>query len=103
MPEPGPRPCRSGRQVMHIQYRDKVCGMGHDAWWEPLLSPSGLDGLDVRGAWVRHGDTLRCEAGPEGAHLGFGADNWLDYELRCRVTAEAGGNAQVLFRRSPDR
>jgi hypothetical protein len=86
-----------------MHYRDRVWGMDREVGWEPLLPPRGLDGIEAKGPWVRHGDVVRCEAsGAESAHLVFGGHDWRDYELRARVVPEAGGNVQILFRLSED-
>lgn len=83
-------------------YRDKVWGMDRDAEWESLLPEDGLDGIESKGKWTRRGDTVKCEAGDEGAHLIFGQSAWRDYEVKCRVEAEKGGNIQIVFRLSED-
>ena len=85
-----------------MRYRDKVWGMDREAEWESLLPSRGLDGIESKGKWSRDGDAVTGEAGNEGAHLIFGKDDWRDYEVKCRVTAESGGNAQILFRLSED-
>lgn len=83
-------------------YRDKVWGMDREAEWESLLPDDGLEGIEAKGKWTRHGDTVKCQAGEEGAHLVFGKSDWRDYELKCRVEAEKGGNIQIIFRLSED-
>jgi len=77
--------------------RDKVWGMDRDAEWESVLPEDGLDGIEIKGKWTRHGDRVKCEAGEEGAHLVFGGHDWRDYEIKCRVEAEKGGNVQIVF------
>jgi hypothetical protein len=83
-------------------YRDKVWGVDREAEWESLLPEDGLEGIEAKGKRSRRGDEVRCEADGEGAHLIFGGRDWRDYELRCRVEAESGGNVQILFRLSED-
>lgn len=85
-----------------MDYRDKVWGMDREAGWEPLLPSSGLSGIDAKGPWLRQDDSVKCEAGAEGAHLIFGGHDWRDYELRSRVVAESGGNVQIVFRMSEE-
>ncbi len=45
---------------------------------------------------------MKCQAGEEGARLVFGGHDWRDYEVKCRVEAEKGGNVQIAFRLSED-
>lgn len=85
-----------------MDYRREIWGMDEPACWKPLLPASGLDGLDLKGAWSREWDTVSCAAGAEGAHLLFGASDWRDYELQVAVVPEAGGNVQIPFRLTDD-
>jgi len=85
-----------------MRYRDKVWGMDREAEWESLLPEDGLEGIEAKGKWARHGDAVKCEAGGDGAQLVFGGHDWRDYEVKCRVEAEKGGNVQIVFRLSED-
>lgn len=85
-----------------MNYRDEIWGMNEPAFWKPLLPKSGLESLELRGNWIREWDTVRCEAGEEGAHILFGTNDWRDYELKVTVVPEGGGNVQIPFRLSED-
>jgi hypothetical protein len=85
-----------------MDYRNEIWGMDGPAIWKALLPASGLEGLEIKGNWSRDWDTVTCEAGNEGAHLLFGANDWRDYELKVTVVPEAGGNVQIPFRLSED-
>ncbi len=76
--------------------------MNGDIPWRPLLPEEGLEGLKRTGSatWTRTApDTVEGQG--TGA-LGFGADDWRDYELDVYVTPLAGGNVQIPFRVAPD-
>ena len=85
-----------------MEYRNEIWGIDGPAEWQSLLPKSELTGLDARGDWRRAGDSLRCEAGEQAAHVFFGTHQWRDYELKVLVTPEAGGNVQIPFRLSAD-
>ena len=85
-----------------MDYRNEIWGMDQPACWQPLLPPSGLEGLEARGHWVRTHETVTSEAGDDAAFLYFGTSEWRDFELRVRVVPEAGGNVQIPFRLSEE-
>lgn len=95
---PDPKP--SATESRGTDPREVICGMNGDIQWQPLLPPSGLEGLSIEGSWERDGESVVIRALDGSASLSFGEDDWEDYELDVFITPLEGGNAQLGVRKS---
>jgi RNA polymerase sigma-70 factor (ECF subfamily) len=90
-------------QNEHDRGREVIEGMRGVIRWDDMLANEELSGwrTDQPEYWRREGRAILGEArDDDGGFIEFGDSDWDDFELSVLVTPIAGGNVQVVFRRS---